>query len=93
MSEEAVCIEIDKKLYERIESLPDAQWLAPRQIIHDALQAYLGYKEKKDIFLRDAKKSWEEFQRTGLHVTLEEIETWMDSWGTDNELPMPQAHK
>ncbi|WP_300087877.1 hypothetical protein [Rhodoferax sp.] len=29
---------------------------------------------------------------TGLHVTHDEVMEWMDSWGTDAELPTPVCH-
>jgi len=36
--------------------------------------------------------SWDEFQRTGLHITLEELEAWMDTWGTPDEKAAPKCH-
>lgn len=35
----------------------------------------------------------DEFQATGLHVTAEEVDKWLASWGTDDELPPPECHK
>ncbi len=37
--------------------------------------------------------AWEEFQATGLHVTSEEVDKWLASWCTENELPAPVCHK
>jgi predicted transcriptional regulator len=33
------------------------------------------------------------FERTGKAVPFEEVKAWVDSWGTANELPRPQARK
>jgi hypothetical protein len=38
-------------------------------------------------------KAWDEFQATGLHATAEEVDKWLASWGTENELPSPERHK
>jgi predicted transcriptional regulator len=37
-------------------------------------------------------KAWLEYQETGLHATAAEVEIWLASWGTQNELPAPQCH-
>jgi predicted transcriptional regulator len=34
-----------------------------------------------------------EFERTGEAILGEEVKAWIDSWGTDNELPRPQPRK
>jgi hypothetical protein len=36
---------------------------------------------------------WEEYQRTGEGVPLEDVEAWANSLGTANELPFPQPRK
>ena len=36
--------------------------------------------------------SLNEYKKTGLHVTQLEVEKWMDSLGTDSELPQPVCH-
>ena len=34
-----------------------------------------------------------EFERTGEGVPGEEVIAWIESWGTENELPMPKPRK
>ncbi|MGK9453048.1 CopG family ribbon-helix-helix protein [Acidithiobacillus caldus] len=62
-------------------------------IMREAIQEYLDREEKKEAFRQDTIKAWEEYRSTGLHVTAEEVDTWMASWGTDQELPAPQCHE
>ena len=53
----------------------------------------LGSPEKMREALRmDTLKAWEEFQETRLHATAEEVDQWLESWGTENELPAPECH-
>jgi predicted transcriptional regulator len=33
------------------------------------------------------------FERTGEAIPLDEIRAWVESWGTDNELPRPEPRK
>ena len=50
-------------------------------------------EEKRDVFRHDAIKAWEEYQKTSLHATAAEVDTWLASWGAENELPAPVSHK
>jgi predicted transcriptional regulator len=34
-----------------------------------------------------------EFERTGMAVPSEDVDAWVDSWGTANELPRPRPRK
>jgi hypothetical protein len=34
-----------------------------------------------------------EFERTRIGVPWDEVKTWMESWGTPNELPRPRARR
>ena len=38
-------------------------------------------------------KAWEEVRETGLHAMDEEVDRWLESWGTDEEIPAPEPHK
>ena len=44
-------------------------------------------------FRQDAIRAWEEYQATGLHVDAAEVDAWLASWGTEDELPAPLCHK
>ena len=44
-------------------------------------------QERREAFKRDAVRAWEEYQATGLHATMEEVDQWLESWRTANELP------
>ena len=45
------------------------------------------------ILVCAAEASAKEFEETGLHVTFDEMSSWVESWGSDNEKPMPICHK
>ncbi len=58
-----------------------------------AIDQYVDREEKREAFRQDTIKAWDEYQETGLHVTADEVETWLTSWGNENELPVPICHK
>jgi hypothetical protein len=45
------------------------------------------------IFRQDAINAWQKYQDTGLHVTGDEVITWLDTWGEENEQSAPACHK
>jgi predicted transcriptional regulator len=49
-------------------------------------------EEQREALRQDTLKAWEEYQATGLHATAEEVDAWLASWGTENELPAPVCH-
>jgi len=49
--------------------------------------------KKSEALRQDVLEAWTEFQETGLHATAEEVDQWLASWGTENELPAPECHK
>jgi predicted transcriptional regulator len=44
-------------------------------------------EEKREALRRNLIQTWEDYEATGLHATDREVEKWIKSWGTDNELP------
>jgi predicted transcriptional regulator len=77
----------------RIEQLAASRRRTPHWMMREAIQQYVEREEKHESFRQDALKAWEAFQNTGQHATGEEVETWLESWGKDDELPAPACHK
>jgi predicted transcriptional regulator len=50
-------------------------------------------QEKREAFRLHTLRAYEEYQATGLHATVEEVYAWLESLGTDHELPVPVCHK
>jgi predicted transcriptional regulator len=99
-----VAVKIDAQLKERVQRLAQARQRSPHWIMREAIKSYVESAEKaqargeaarasrREAFYQDAMRAWEHYQRTGLHATQEEVLAWMESWGTENELPPPQCH-
>lgn len=64
---------------------------------HDLIFAELNHESvspeiSRMNFINVAIASAKEFKETGLHITLDELDAWTESWGTDNELTFPICH-
>ncbi|ALR07869.1 CopG family ribbon-helix-helix protein (plasmid) [Xylella fastidiosa] len=89
----ATSIKLDDEMKGRVQHLADVRRRTSHWIMREAITQYVEREEKREAFRQDTLKAWEEFQATGLHVTTEEVEKWLSSWGTENELPAPVCHE
>jgi predicted transcriptional regulator len=88
-----VAIKIDEDTNPRLKRLAKARHHMSHWLMREAITRYVDRKEKREAFSQDTLKAWEEFRTVGLHATAEEVEAWLASWGTDDELPAPTCHK
>ncbi|WP_297462572.1 CopG family ribbon-helix-helix protein [Ferrovum sp.] len=88
-----VSVKLDSDTRTRIENLAEVRHRSAHWIMREAISQYIDREEKREAFRQDALKAWEEYQETGLHATAAEVDTWLSSWGAENELPAPACHK
>lgn len=88
-----VSVKLDADTRTRIENLAASRHRTSHWMMRVAIIQYVEREEKRDNFRQETIKAWEEFQEAGMHATAEEINSWMTSWGSENELPAPECHK
>lgn len=86
-------IKLDEELKGRVQHLAEARRRSVHWIMREAIAQYVDHEEKRETLREDTLKAWDEFQATGLHATAEEIDRWLATWGTENELPIPECHE
>lgn len=86
-------IKLDDELKGRVQHLADTRRRSAHWLMREAIEQYVEREERRESFRRDTLKAWEDYQATGLHATADEVEKWLASWGTDNEVPAPTCHK
>lgn len=86
-------LKLDDKMKERVQHLANSRKRTSHWIMREAIAQYVEREEKREALQRDTLQAWEEFQETGLHATAEEVDRWLASWGTEDELPAPECHK
>lgn len=89
----ATSIKLGSELKGRIQHLAEARRRTSHWIMREAIVEYVDREEKREAFRQDTLKAWEAFQTTGLHATAAEVDEWLSSWGTENELSAPECHK
>jgi len=76
-------------LNEELEALAKATDRSKSWHIEQALEAYLAYEREVREKIKEGLADIE----AGRTVPHEEVAAWIDSLGTDRELPMPQSRK
>ncbi len=89
LSTKTVSVKLDSETRSRIENIAQARQRTAHWVMREAIYQYLDREEKRNAFRQDTMNAWEEYQETGLHANAAEVETWLTSWGSENELSAP----
>lgn len=88
-----VAVKLDQDVRDRIKRLAEARQRTTHWLMREAIQQYVEREEKREAYRQDGIRAWNEYRTTGLHVTGDEVIAWVETWGTDNELPPPACHE
>ncbi len=84
-------VKLEDELKARVQNLAAARRRTSHWIMREAIAQYVEREEKREAFREETIKAWEEFQETGLHASGDDVEKWLSSWGSENELPAPKC--
>lgn len=89
----ATSVKLDDDMKGRVQHLAVVRKRTSHWIMREAIAQYVEREEKREAFRSETLEAWETFQNTGLHATAEEVDRWLASWGTDDELPAPECQR
>ena len=89
----ATSLKIDDALKDRIKELATQLRRSPHWIMLEAIKDYVEREEARESFKQEALASWAAYQQTGVHLTGQELCTWLNTWGTKEEKALPECHK
>lgn len=85
-------VKLDDDLKGRVKHLADARRRTPHWIMREAIAEYVEREEKRESFKREALEAWEDYQRTGLHLTGEEVDEWLAKLEAGEDAELPACH-
>ena len=85
-------LKVHKLIKERIKRLADARHRTPHRVMLDAIFEYVEREEKGEAFRQDGIRAWNEYQTTGLHVTLKEADTRLAKLENGRDVALPKCH-
>ncbi len=89
----ATSLKIDDTLKSRVQRLASQRRRSPHWIMLEAIQQYVEREEARESFKQEALASWAAYQETGRHLTGQEVRTWLNTWGTEEEKAVSECHK
>ena len=66
---------------------------ARKRSSHYLMREYLTREELRQDFADEAERARIDYEKTGLHVTLDEVDAWVRSLGTRKPKRFPKWHK
>jgi predicted transcriptional regulator len=84
-------VKLDLDLRQRLMLLAEQQHTSAHALLKEAIVAFVQKEEEKQALNKASLEAWVHFQETGIHATHEEVSAWIDSWGKDVELDVPQC--
>lgn len=88
----ATSIKLDDELKGRVQHLAEARRRSSHWIMREAIAQYVEREEKREAIKQDALRAWDEHQRTGLHLTLEEADAWLAKLEAGEDAELPDCH-
>ena len=87
-----IAVKLKHDLRMRIKYLADARDRTTHWMVCEAIEQYVVREEKREAFLQDGIKAWNEYQATGLHVTMEEADAWLAKLESGQDVEPPECH-
>ena len=88
----ATSIKLDEEQKGRVQHLAEARRRTSHWIMREAIAQYVEREEKRESFKQDALRAWEDYQSTGLHLTLEDADAWLAKLEAGEDVEPPKCH-
>lgn len=85
-------LRVDTLLRQRLGHIAHLERRTAHALALDAVKTYVDIKEDEARWNTEAVESWNHYKETGLHLTHNEFDTWLSTWGTPSEAPVPPCH-
>lgn len=78
---------------DRLAALAAARKRTSHYLMREAVSEYLGREEARQSFREEAALAWRDYKETGLHLSQEDVDDWIDSLGTPKPKRRPKWRK
>jgi predicted transcriptional regulator len=85
-------VKLDDDDRQRLKTLATAKKRTPHYLMREAIHAYIEKEESEQHFIAAAQSAWSDYEKTGLHITLDEAKAWADKLGKNPRAKLPACH-
>jgi predicted transcriptional regulator len=86
-------LELDPSTDARLREMAAQRGQEASEVVADAISLLQSVVNVEEPDIEEDLRRLREFERTGEAVPFEDAKAWVDSWGTENELPPPGPKK
>jgi len=86
-------LKLDSELKGRIQRLAHTKRRSAHRLLLDAVEQYVDREERREVLRVEVTEAWEDYQRTGLHVTAAEADAWMAQLESGKDAEPPECHR
>jgi predicted transcriptional regulator len=83
-------VKLDETLHVRLKTLSAAKARSPHWLMRTAIEEYVEREEAYEREKQEDMERWQRYQATGHVIPHETVEAWLQSIGSDRELPCPE---
>lgn len=87
-----LAVKVGQDLKCRIQTLAKAHHRSTHWLMCEAIRQYVEREEKREKFRQDGIRAWNEYQATGLHVTMKEADEWLAKLEVGQDVEPPECH-
>lgn len=85
-------VKLPTALHARVINLAELRDRTPHALMLHAIENYVTREEKREAWRQEGIAAWEEYQRTGLHLTNAEVKEWLLQLAAGNNVEPPECH-
>ena len=89
----SLSLKLDFATEARLRRLAETRARPTDRLMRDAIDQYLEREESREQAIRDALAAGDEYRATGLHVTAEEADAWLERLENGEDCEPPQPHR
>ena len=89
---ESTSIKLQDGLKERIRTIAEREQRTANKLMNEAISQYVDRKERRAAYVAEVDERYREMRETGLRITQEEADKWLDALLRGENPPLPKPH-
>lgn len=85
-----IAVKLEEPLRARLTALSVLKSQSPQWLVNAAIENYVTREETYEREKAEDMLRWQNYQQSGQTVTHSSVAEWLNSWGSENELPCPK---
>ncbi|MDO9012475.1 MAG: CopG family transcriptional regulator [Gallionella sp.] len=83
---------LNAEIERTVQKLAMARHCTAQSILTEAIRQFAAREERRENLWQTGHAAWQEYQETGLHLTMEEMDSWMAKIEIGEEAQLPKCH-